>query len=93
MALIFNLFISNQNCNSDPFLTKLGITCVIVLLENKLASNTVIRPVTAKHCVSSVRQTKMHYRLFTLRHCLTSLAKTIFDQSNNEHMWKSVNKH
>jgi hypothetical protein len=39
MALIFNLFISNQNCNSDPFLTKLGFTCIIVLLENKSASN------------------------------------------------------
>jgi len=42
MAPIFNLFISNQNCNTDSFLTKLGFTCVIVLLENKLASNAVM---------------------------------------------------
>ena len=48
MALIFNLFISNQNCNSDPSLTKLGFTCVIVLLENKLASNAVI--LTTSQC-------------------------------------------
>jgi len=42
MALIFTLFISNQNCNSDPSLTKLVFTCVIVLLENKLTSNALI---------------------------------------------------
>ena len=47
IALIFNLIISNQNCNCDPFLTKLGFICVIVL-ENKLASNAVIQPVSAK---------------------------------------------
>ena len=42
MALTFNPFISNQNCNSDPSLTKLGFTCVIIILENKLARNAVI---------------------------------------------------
>ena len=40
--------ISNQNCNSDPHVTQLGFTYVIVLLENELASNAVI--LTSSSC-------------------------------------------
>ena len=47
MALIFNLIISNQYCNSDQFLTKLGFTCITVL-KNNLTSNAIIQPVSAK---------------------------------------------
>jgi hypothetical protein len=48
MAPTFKLFISNPDCNSDPFLKKLGFTCVTVLLVNKLASNAVI--LTTSQC-------------------------------------------
>ena len=91
MALIFNLFIYNQNCNSDPFLTKLGFTCATVLLENKLATTAVI--LTTSQCYTTVCQccatNKDALWIIYLRPlCLIWLAKTILDQGNEEHMWK-----
>ena len=73
--MIFNLTISNQNCNSDPFLTKLGFTCIIVL-ENNLASNAVIQPVSAKQHKDAL------WIVYLNPMCLIWLAKTILDQGN-----------